>query len=180
MMDTLLNIGINDEVVRRLGLVTNSKKFSLSVYIKFLYMWGTIVFNLPKEQYHDIISQVMKEEGTNRECWISIDGQQKIIREFKKLGDAPTDPFEQLKIAIETIFLSWQGPRYDLKDNIVTFRLKIWYRAAKFRSLLNIPESLGTAVIIQSMVYGNLNAQSCSGKMYSRNPNNGENRIYGK
>jgi pyruvate, orthophosphate dikinase len=116
MMDTLLNVGINDEIVRRLEKVTGNQRFALNVYMKFLYRWGTAVIGLPKEIFLLSISRIMKEENVSREFWLSASGLQKVILEFKKIGNFPQDPFEQLQVATETIFNSWQCPRYALLE----------------------------------------------------------------
>jgi pyruvate, orthophosphate dikinase len=112
MMDSILNVGINDEIVRRLSQVTGNQRFALNVHMKFLYLWGTVVLGLPKEKFLESITRIMKEENVTREFWLSPLGLQKVIMEFKKLGDAPSDPFEQLQLAIDAIFRSWQCPRY--------------------------------------------------------------------
>jgi pyruvate,orthophosphate dikinase len=111
MMDTILNVGINDEIVRRMTKVSDNPRFALSVYMKFLFMWGTIVLGLPREYFIDTITRVMAEEGVTREFWLSPKGLEKIIDEFKKVGEIPSDPYEQLRLAIEAIFDSWQSPR---------------------------------------------------------------------
>lgn len=112
MMDSILNVGINDEIVRRLAHVTGNQRFALNVQMKFLYFWGTVVLGRPKELYLESIRQIMKVENVTREFWLCPLGLQKVIMEFKKLGEAPSDPFEQLQLAIESIFRSWQCPRF--------------------------------------------------------------------
>jgi pyruvate, orthophosphate dikinase len=112
MMDTLLNVGINDEIVRRLEKMTGNQRFALNVYMKFLYRWGTVVIGLPKDIFLLSMSRIMKEENVSRELWLSVSGLQKVIIEYKKFGNFPQDPFEQLQVAIETIFRSWQCPRF--------------------------------------------------------------------
>lgn len=111
MMDTILNVGINDEIVRRLAIVTGNQRFALNVQMKFLFLWGTVVMGKSKETFVQCITKIMKEENVTRECWLSPLGIQRVISEFKKVGNAPDDPLEQLQIAIQSIFRSWQCPR---------------------------------------------------------------------
>jgi pyruvate, orthophosphate dikinase len=153
MMDSILNVGINDEIVRRLAQVTGNQRFALNVQMKFLFLWGTVVLGLPKENFIESITRIMKEENVTREFWLCPLGLQKVIMEFKKLGDAPQDPFEQLQRAIESIFRSWQCPRC-IGSDLFHFTFQ---RAAKYRSLHNISESIGTAVIVQVYSFMNLN-----------------------
>lgn len=111
MMDTILNVGINDEIIRRLALITGNQRFALNVQMKFLFLWGTVVLGKPKDIYLSSITKIMKEENVTREFWLSPLGIQRVISEFKKVGDVPEEPIEQLRVAVESIFRSWQCPR---------------------------------------------------------------------
>jgi pyruvate, orthophosphate dikinase len=188
MMDSILNIGVNDSVIQRLVEQSVDPRFAYDVQKRFLQMFGTVVRQVPKEEFLKIVNEEKAHDGVVKDSELSVKSLQNIIHEFKKLVDVPDDPFEQLKVAIESIFGSWMGLRSDFVHSMPTYHL----RAKKYRELHHISDDLGTAVVIQvfhssrsshsmqSMVFGNFSTDSCVGKICTRNPDNGINNIYGK
>ncbi len=152
MMDTILNLGINDEVVKGIIERTNNPDFAYDIYKRFIEIFSDVIFGIKREEFSKI--------SGNRE---------KIIEKYKELfyertkRDFPQDPYECLKMAIEGVFNSWNNPR-----------------AKEYRKIYQIPEDLGTAVNIQTMVFGNWNEKSGTGVLFTRNVKNGENNIYGE
>ncbi|MEO0113042.1 MAG: pyruvate, phosphate dikinase [candidate division WOR-3 bacterium] len=153
MMDTILNLGINDEVVKGIIRKTNNPDFAYDIYKRFIEIFSDVIFGIKREEF-----------------WkISVDDKEKTIEKYKELfyerakKEFPQDPYECLKMAIEGVFNSWNNPR-----------------AKEYRKIYQIPEDLGTAVNIQAMVFGNWNERSGTGVLFTRNVKNGENKIYGE
>jgi pyruvate, orthophosphate dikinase len=163
MMNTVLNVGMNDEITERLARLTNNRKWAYDTYRRFLQMFGDVVLGIDKELYEDILTNTKKRRNIAHESEFNENELKYVIEEFKKLIYIPDDPWTQLMMSIEAVFLSWNSPR-----------------AIKYRDLNNIPNDLGTGVIIQSMVFGNLNDCSGSGVAFSRNPATGEKGVYGE
>jgi pyruvate, orthophosphate dikinase len=177
MMDSVLNVGVNDLVVQRLTSMTSNPKFALDVQRRFLQMFGSVVLNVPKEKYLKILADMKAREGVSKDYELSAQALQSVVNDFKLLGEVPSDPFEQLKMTVFAIFDSWLNPR-----------------AKKYRKLSHLSENLGTAIVVQvlveiaficsdssqGMVFGNLNSESCVGKLFTRNPDTGVNEIYGE
>lgn len=111
-MDSLLNVGINDEVVQRLISNTANPKFALDLHRRFLQMYGTIVMKIPKEKYLNIIEEERALEGVALESDLGIVSLQNLIRKFKEVAEVPSDPYEQLRRSIEAIFCSFYSPRH--------------------------------------------------------------------
>lgn len=150
MMDSILNIGVNDDVIQRLIDITLNPRFGYDVQKRFLQMFGTIVLKVPKENYQIIIDEEKARDGISNELELSIEALQNIIQKFKKLVDIPTSPFIQLTMAIESIFCSWYSARYN-SSNTSNFILNILilFRAIKYRELHHISDHLGTAIVVQ-------------------------------
>ena len=161
-MDTVLNLGLNDEVVSALIVHTNSSRFGLDTYRRFLQMYGTVVLGVPKTKYEEVVTKIKKDKGFKHDLELRTEDLKKIVSEFKELTDFPTDPWEQLSRCIEAVFSSWFSPRYLLLYNPpLMFRSLSdlgYFRACKYRQFNNIPENLGTAVTVQ--VISKLKARS--------------------
>lgn len=162
MMDTVLNLGINDYNVLIIENLTYGK-FAYDIYRRFLQMFGDVVLNVDKEKYEKILEAKRTERGVMSDSELTYEDMKVIVQEFKKLAEVPQDPWEQLQMAIKAVFKSWYNPR-----------------AVKYRDINGISSTLGTAVTIQSMVYGNFNDRSGSGVCFTRDPATGENKFYGE
>ncbi len=169
MMDTILNLGLNDEVVEGIAKKTNNPRFAYDSYRRFIQMYSDVVMGLSKDRFEVIIDEMKKEKGIKYDIEFSGDDFKEMIFRFKAFykeqlhDDFPCDPKEQLYGAINAVFRSWENPR-----------------AQYYRKLNGIPSSWGTAVNVQSMVYGNMSETSGTGVAFTRNPANGENKLYGE
>lgn len=163
MMNTILNLGLNDEITAGLAAKTNNPRFAYDSYRRFIQMFADVVMEKDGEQFEDIISDYKREHGKTLDVDMSAEDWQAVIAQFKKRVDFPQDPFEQLRLAIEAVFLSWHTPR-----------------AYVYREMNNIPESMGTAVNVQAMVFGNFGDDSGSGVAFTRNPSTGEKQFFGE
>eukprot|EP01041_Mallomonas_annulata_P004386 gene4386-8730_t len=163
MMDTVLNLGLNDDVVQGIILHTRNPRFAYDTYRRFLQMFGTVVLGIDHERYEFIIDNIKKELDVTDDVELDADALKRVAEEFKFITRAPEDPWVQLKMAVEAVFSSWFSPR-----------------AKKYRKFNNIPDDLGTAVNIQSMVYGNMNSVSGTGVAFTRNPGTGDKVFYGE
>src|SRR5205823_685825 len=178
MMDTILNLGLNDQTVKALVRATKNERFAWDCYRRFIQMYGDVVMGVQKREGedHDPFESAIEHFKDERYGQHNIDDSklnasdyQELVTRFKKLvkdrtGQAfPNDPWEQLKGAAGAVFGSW------MNDRAIVYRRKY-----------NIPEEWGTAVNVQAMVYGNTGANSGSGVAFTRNPANGENEFYGE
>jgi len=169
MMDTILNLGLNDEIVKSLAEETRDERFAYDSYRRLVQMFGKIVLGVKDEKFDKIIEEHKKKLGVKHDVEIPAEEWKKIIEEFKELikqetgREFPQDPWEQLRMAIEAVFKSWNNPR-----------------AIVYRKTYNIPEDLYTAVNIQMMVFGNLGFNSGTGVGFTRNPSTGEKKLYGE
>ncbi len=169
MMDTILNLGLNDETVMALTKVTNNPRFAWDSYRRFIQMYSNVVMGMDGEILEHILEEKKKSLHIRYDYELSEIVLQELVHEFKKkvqakIGQAfPTDPKEQLWNAIGAVFKSWDIPR-----------------ARTYRKLNNIPEDWGTAVNVQSMVFGNLGETSATGVAFTRDPSTGENLFYGE
>lgn len=158
MMDTILNLGLNDETVYALAEITQNKDFAFQCYCRFIQMFADVVYNIPAENFGAIPTGT--KEKSDWETIIS--NYQKIFA--RAIGRKfPQDAFEQLQIAVEAVFSSWNNQR-----------------AKVYRRIHNISDNLGTAVTIQQMVFGNYSENSGTGVMFTRNPATGEKGVYGE
>lgn len=169
MMDTVLNLGLNDETVVALARASGDARFAYDSYRQFIEMYSAIVLGLPKKSFNDKVSLFMEDRGIRTEGDLKWDDLKVLVEAFKDTvllhtGQSfPQDPQEQLMAAIGAVFKSWMSER-----------------AVTYRSLKgNIPESWGTAVTVQAMVFGNMDAQSATGVAFTRNPSTGEREFYG-
>ena len=163
MMDTILNLGLNDEIAEGLAKKTNNPRFAYDSYRRFIQMFAGVVLGVDGEKFEDAISDYKKANNLTLDVDLSAEDWQAVIEVFKTITEFPQDPFEQLKRAVEAVFLSWYSPRAHI-----------------YREMNNIPESLGTAVNVQAMVFGNFGEDSGSGVAFTRDPSTGENRFFGE
>ena len=169
MMDTVLNLGLNPNTLQ--GLITRTKnpRFGYDAYRRFIQMFGKIVLDINAEKFEHILDARKKKVGAKLDTDLSADDLNVVAEEFKGLvraetgHDFPTDPYEQLRLAIQAVFRSWNSAR-----------------AITYRDFHKIPHNLGTAVNVQTMVFGNMGADSGTGVAFTRNPNTGENVLYGE
>lgn len=163
MMDTILNLGINDELVQIMARLSNNARWAYDCYRRFIQMFGTVVYNIDKKKYDDILENIKTKRNVCCDSLLTVTDLQIVIQDFKQLAEIPSDPWEQLQLAVEAVFNSWFSPR-----------------AMKYRDIHNIAEDLGTAVTVQSMVFGNMNIRSGSGVAFTRNPGTGDKVFFGE
>ncbi|MCJ7726481.1 MAG: pyruvate, phosphate dikinase [Acidimicrobiia bacterium] len=163
MMDTVLNIGLNDQVAEGMIALTGDARFVYDSYRRLIQMFGSVVLDLDDEPFEEVLQAARKAAGVESDSDLSVEALLGVIEEFKALAPAfPSDPMEQLKLATEAVFKSWNGKR-----------------AIDYRNAAGIDHSLGTAVNIQTMVFGNMGEGSATGVAMSRNATTGENKIEG-
>jgi pyruvate, orthophosphate dikinase len=168
MMDTVLNIGLNDESAKGMIKLTNNERFVYDSYRRLIMMFGTVVLGLPDEAFEEVFDGYKKAKGYKADTDLTAEDLKILIEKFKVVvkkhykKDFPQDPLEQLKLATEAVFKSWNGKR-----------------AVDYRRATNIPDDLGTAVNIVTMVFGNMGWDSGTGVAFTRNPSNGERKLYG-
>jgi pyruvate,orthophosphate dikinase len=168
MMDTVLNLGLNDDSVKGLAKQTQNERFAYDSYRRFVQMFGKIVLDVPGDLFEEAMHDLVEEKGFTLDTELSASDLAGLVETFKKIVkqeagvDFPTDPQAQLGYAIEAVFRSWNGRR-----------------ARDYRKLESIPDDLGTAVNVQTMVFGNKGDDSGTGVAFTRNPSNGENSPYG-
>jgi pyruvate,orthophosphate dikinase len=163
MMDTILNLGLNDEIVDGLARKTGNPRFAYDSYRRFIQMFADVVLGVDGELFEEAISAYKQAHNKALDVDMSAEDWQAVIEVFKTITDWPQDPFEQLKRAVEAVFLSWHSPR-----------------AQVYREMNNIPATLGTAVTVQAMVFGNFGDDSGSGVAFTRDPSTGDNRFFGE
>lgn len=169
MMDTILNLGLNDDTVKALAKITGNKRFALDCYRRFITMYSDVVMGIEHVNFESILRSYKKQLGIEYDHEFSHENLQNLIEKFKAMlrlkhgNEFPQDPMEQLIKAIEAVFDSWQNSR-----------------AILYRKLHKIPDSLGTAVNIQSMVFGNMGINSGTGVAFTRNPSTGVRELYGE
>jgi pyruvate,orthophosphate dikinase len=163
MMNTILNLGLNDEIAEGLARKTNNPRFAYDSYRRFIQMFADVVLGVEGEKFEHEISTYKAEHGKTLDTEMDAEDWQAIIETFKGITDFPQDPFEQLRLAVEAVFLSWYTPR-----------------AHVYREMNNISETLGTAVNVQAMVFGNFGDDSGSGVAFTRNPSTGERQFFGE
>ncbi len=168
MMDTVLNIGLNDESAKGMIKLTNNERFVYDSYRRLIMMFGTVVLGLPDEAFEEVFDGYKKDKGIKADTDLTADDLKLMVEKFKAVvkkhykKDFPQDPLEQLKLATEAVFKSWNGKR-----------------AVDYRRATNIPDDLGTAVNIVTMVFGNMGWDSGTGVAFTRNPSTGERKLYG-
>jgi len=169
MMDTILNLGLNDESVEGIATAMNNPRLAYDSYRRFIQMFADVAMDVPKYKFEAILERTKEQKGYHYDTELSADDLKALVAEFKavyklEIGqDFPSDPFEQLLIAVRAVFNSWNNPR-----------------AITYRRLHDIPHDLGTAVNVQSMVFGNTGDKSGTGVAFTRNPSTGENKLFGE
>ena len=169
MMDTVLNLGLNDQTVEGLREQSRDDRFSYDAYRRFLQMFGNVVLYIDKKKFEEKLEALKKAKKYKEDTQVKAAEWQQLVEEFqqviqKETGKSfPQDPMEQLKLAIEAVFNSWNIPR-----------------AVAYRKYNKISHDLGTAVNVQTMVFGNLGNDSATGVAFTRNPGTGENKIFGE
>jgi pyruvate, orthophosphate dikinase len=169
MMDTILNLGLNDEVVEGFASLTNNPRFAFDSYRRFIQMFSDVVMDLPKHNFEVIIDEMKEEKGIKLDTDFSADDLREMVARFKayyvkhKGSEFPSDPRHQLIESVKAVFRSWNNPR-----------------AIYYRRLNDIPSSWGTAVNVQMMVFGNMGEDCGTGVAFTRNPATGERKLYGE
>ena len=169
MMDTVLNLGLNDQTVEGLAKLSGDRRFAFDSYRRFIQMYSNVVLDLDHHMFEEILDEHKERLDVTVDTALSAEDWEKVVSDYKKavaseLGKAfPQDPQEQLWGAVGAVFASWMNER-----------------AKFYRRMHDIPESWGTAVNIQSMVFGNMGETSATGVAFTRNPSTGEARLYGE
>src|SRR5262245_29606883 len=169
MMDTILNLGLNDKAVEGLKARTKNGRFAYDSYRRFIQMFGNVVLEIPKDAFEHEFEAVKKSAGAKLDTDLDENALRQVVERYKKvvkskLGrDFPQDPSDQLKMARDAVFRSWMNPR-----------------AQEYRRIYSIPDHIGTAVNVQMMVFGNTGDRSGTGVGFTRNPANGKKEFYGE
>ncbi len=169
MMDTVLNLGLNDASVEALARAAGNRRFALDSYRRFITMFGDVVLGLVRHDFEAILEAAKKRKGAHYDTDLDEGDLAAIIKEYKALvrrkygSDFPQDPYQQLELAIKAVFESWNTQR-----------------AVTYRKLNNVPHDWGTAVNVQAMVFGNMGDDSGTGVCFTRDPATGDNYFYGE
>ncbi len=169
MMDTILNLGLNDEAVEGLKKRTGNGRFAYDSYRRFMQMFGNVVLEIPKEEFEKEFDAVKHEQGAKVDTDLGEEALKDVVKRYKKVvkektgKNFPTDPMEQLRGARNAVFRSWNNPR-----------------AKSYRAIYEIPDHIGTAVNVQLMVFGNSGDRSATGVGFTRNPATGAREFYGE
>src|SRR5262249_18213291 len=168
MMDTVLNLGLNEETLQGLARLTNNERFAYDAYRRFIQMFGKIVLGVSGELFDEALDEIKKKAKAKQDTDLSASDLKRVAVEFKKIvrkhtgHDFPTDPVNQLEEAVKAVFRSWNGDR-----------------AKAYRQIENIPDDLGTAVNVVTMVFGNMGNDSGTGVAFTRNPKSGAKELFG-
>ncbi len=169
MMDTILNLGMNDTVVEVIAKKSGNPRFAYDSYRRFIQMFGNVVMEIPKEKFEHVFDGQKKKKKVKLDTELTAEDLQAVIADYKKVvrkeagKDFPQDPHVQLDMSIEAVFRSWYNPR-----------------AKTYRRMNKISDDLGTAVNVQTMVFGNMGDTSGTGVGFTRNPATGEKEFYGE
>ena len=169
MMDTILNLGLNDKTVIALAKATNNERFAYDSYRRFIQMFSDVAMEVPKYKFENVLDNYKEENNFKFDTDLTTEHLKSIVEEYKAIykkevgEDFPQDPKKQLMLAVEAVFKSWNNPR-----------------AIVYRRLNDIDNNLGTAVNIQSMVFGNMGDTSGTGVAFTRDPGTGENKLLGE
>ncbi len=168
MMDTILNLGLNDETVAALAKSAGDERFAYDSYRRFIQMFSDVVLEVDLEKFEERLAQARENAGVQEDYKIPAEELKKLVVDYKKIVEEagcafPTDPWVQLRLAIDAVFRSWNTPR-----------------AITYRKINNIPAEYGTAVNIVTMVFGNLGDDCGTGVCFTRSPSNGENKLFGE
>ncbi len=169
MMDTVLNLGLNSETMVGIEKLTNNPRFAQDAYRRFIQMFGRIVMGIEAKKWDGIFDGVKEKYGAKQDTDLGVEGLKEVVAAYKELykkeiGDEfPEDPYKQLELAIQAVFGSWMGKR-----------------AVDYRRINKIPDNLGTAVNVCTMVFGNQGDDSGTGVAFTRDPGTGENELFGE
>ncbi len=169
MMDTILNLGMNDQTVEGMKAKTGNGRFALDSYRRFIQMFGAVVLEIPKDTFEHELDAIKKTKGAHLDTGLDEAALRDVVARFKKVvreasgGDFPQDPLEQLRGARDAVFRSWNNAR-----------------AIEYRRIYEIPDFIGTAVNVQQMVFGNTGDRSATGVGFTRNPATGANEFFGE
>src|SRR5579872_6715932 len=169
MMDTVLNLGLNDETTEALARQTDNPRFAQDAYRRFIQMFGKIVLDIDPALFEHKLDAMKQETGAASDADLTVEALGRLVDQFKAIireqagQDFPTDAYDQLRAAIGAVFRSWNGER-----------------AIAYREAERIPHNLGTAVNVQTMVFGNMGNDSGTGVAFTRNPSTGEERLFGE
>lgn len=168
MMDTVLNIGLNDETVEGMAQLTQDEPFAFDIYRRLIQMFGHVVLDIPDEAFELVITEAREQAGVRYDSDLSAAEWRNVVEAFKEIIQShagnpfPQDPITQLRMAIQAVFKSWNGKR-----------------PVDYRNAAHISHDLGTAVNIQQMVFGNMSDNSGTGVLFTRNLATGANELYG-
>lgn len=168
MMDTILNLGLNDDTVAALAKSAGDERFAYDSYRRFIQMFSDVVFEVDLDKFEERLAQARENAGVKEDYKIPAEELKKLVVDYKKIVEEaghtfPSDPWVQLRLAIDAVFRSWNTPR-----------------AITYRKINNIPAEYGTAVNIVTMVFGNLGDDCGTGVCFTRSPSNGENKLFGE
>jgi len=169
MMDTILNLGLNDKAVKGLAKSTGNERFAYNSYRRFIQMFSDVAMEIPKVRFESLLEEMKENKGVHNDTDLDSEDLKALVEMYKKVyfeekhEEFPQDPMKQLELAIKAVFESWNNPR-----------------AMIYRKLNDIPHDLGTAVNVQSMVFGNMGDKSGTGVAFTRNPADGENKLFGE
>lgn len=169
MMDTVLNLGLNGQSLKGLSESTDNDRFANDAYRRFIQMFGKIVLDIDGEKFEHLLEELKDEVGVTQDTDLTTEHLGTLVEQFKKLvcdetgSNFPTEPLEQLRMSIEAVFRSWNNRR-----------------AINYRDFHRISHDLGTAVNVQTMVYGNMGDHSGTGVAFTRNPSTGEKKLFGE
>ena len=169
MMDTILNLGMNDVTVESVKARTKNGRFAFDSYRRFIQMFGSVVLEIPKDAFEHELTAVKKERGVKEDPELTEEALREVVERFKKVVRAkarrpfPQDPLEQLRLSRDAVFRSWHNPR-----------------AKEYRRIYDIPDHIGTAVNVQMMVFGNTGDRSGTGVGFTRNPATGAKEFFGE
>ncbi len=169
MMDTVLNLGLNEKTLESLIKKTDNPRLGWDAYRRFIQMFGDVVMGMSNHDFEEVLESVKKKAGAELDTQLSVEDLQEVVKKYKALykkhtkQNFPTNPKTQLKKSIDAVFNSWNNPR-----------------ALKYRQINDIKGLIGTAVNVQTMVFGNMGPTSGTGVCFTRNPSTGENKFYGE
>ena len=169
MMDTVLNLGLNDATREGLARLTDNEWFSYDAYRRFITMFSDIVMGLKREHFEKLLVALKQKEGVKSDTEVSLAGLQELVKQYKEMyrnhfgQEFPSDPHEHLRLSVKAVFDSWKGER-----------------AIAYREFNKLPHDWGTAVNVCTMVFGNMGDKSGTGVAFTRDPATGENQLYGE
>lgn len=169
MMDTILNLGLNDTVVMSLANLANNERFAYDSYRRFIQMFSDVVMEIPKPEFEAVIDELKEKKGVKNDTDLDVNDMKTLVARFKEIYkkhmnvDFPTEPKVQLVEAVKAVFRSWDNPRANV-----------------YRRMNEIPYSWGTAVNVQMMAFGNMGETSGTGVAFTRNPATGEKKLFGE